>query len=122
MKKICMDFNEPDMTKFRITKGEVNFFNLKVSERIIFYTEDIEVEAIVLYDSKIDQWFGRIDSEFRDVPNEIAEAREDGFLNGQEFGIYCYRNEIINSMMNNQIPKELIMKITQTDEKELQRF
>jgi hypothetical protein len=119
MKKIWMDFNEPDMANFRISKSEVEFFNLKISERIIFYTEDIQVEAIVFYESETDQWFGRIDSEFIDVEHEIVEAREDGFLNGQWFGEYFYRNEIIRNMINNKISNELIIKITKIDEEEL---
>lgn len=116
MKKLWMDFNEPDMENFRILKEEVKFFDLKNSERIIFYTEDIQVEAIVFYEEKEDRWFGRIDSEFIDMPKEIVEAREDGFLNGKWFGKLMCRNELIRNMDKYGISKDLIMKITNTDE------
>ena len=119
MKRIWTDFNEPDPMNYRITKMDIEYFNLKVSERIIFYCKDVEVEAIVFYDEKKDVWFGKIDSEFIDTPKEIIEAREDGFLNGRLFGIWTERNNIIRSMMKHDVPRELIMKVTNTNEEDL---
>lgn len=117
--KIWTDFNEPDMNNFRLNKEEVEYFDLKVSERIIFYTEDIQVEAIVFYDNEKDRWFGKIDSEFIDMPHEIAEAREDGFINGKHFGEWSERYNIIRNMSDHGIPRKLAKQITGEDDRVL---
>ena len=119
MKRIWTDFNHPDMKNFQITKMDIEYFDLKECERILFYCNDIEVEAIVFYDENKDQWFGKIDSEFVDTPQEIITARIDGFDNGRLFGIWTERNNIIRSMLKHGISKELIMQITKTNEDDL---
>ncbi|MGG4146886.1 hypothetical protein ABEW34_27620 [Paenibacillus algorifonticola] len=111
MKKISMDFNEPDPSKFRITKEEVAYFNLKINEEIIFYTEDIQVKAVVVYDSQQDRWYGKLITEIIRISQDIAEAREDGFENGKFFGQWTERSNIIRKMKEFNISEEVIMQM-----------
>ncbi|TCZ79363.1 hypothetical protein E0485_05745 [Paenibacillus albiflavus] len=122
MKKIWIDFNEPDRSKFRITKDEINFFNLAVKEEIIFYSEDIQVNAIVGYDSEHDQWFGELITDIIRISEEVAEAREDGFENGKYFGQWTERNNIIRMMKKFNLTGDLIIQITNISKEELNRI
>jgi hypothetical protein len=122
MKKIWMDFNEPDPTKMRLLDSEIKYFDLKIGERIILYTEDIQEEAIVRFHEITNSWYGEVVSECITVSNEIAEAREDGFLNGKHFGTWTERHNIIRSMYEQGISKELIMQVTKISEIELKRL
>lgn len=119
MKKIWTDFNEPDPTKIRLTKDNKEFFDLKIGEHIILYTEDIQVEAIVGYDEGHNQWYGELVGDFITVSEEVAEAREDGFENGRLFGTWTERDNIIRSMNKHGISKELIIKVTKISEQKL---
>mgnify|MGYP001384038666 CR=1 FL=1 len=122
MKKLWIDFNEPDRSKFRITKDEVEFFKLELGEEILFYTEDIQVNAKVIYDKEQDQWFGQLITEIVIISKEIAEAREDGFENGRHFGQWIERDNIARKMKELKLPDELILKISNIDKNRLKNL
>lgn len=119
MKKIWTDFNDPDPTRPRISKKDIENFKLKIDEGIILYSDDIQVGSVVGYNAETNSWFGEIVSDVVTISKEVAEAREDGFINGRFFGAYLERNEIIRRMFRQGIPKELITKVTNTVEEDL---
>ncbi|SEU32975.1 hypothetical protein [Paenibacillus sp. NFR01] len=121
MKKIWTDFNGPNLNKLRLTKDDLSYFNLQPDERIILYTEDIEVEAVVEYDEEQESWCGSFVSEVITVNKEIEEAREDGFINGKYFGKWSERNEIIHRMVDRGIPRETIIEVTKVTDEHLRR-
>ena len=116
MKKIWTDFNEPDPNRYRMIEEDIKFFKLQAGERIIFFTEDIQVEAIVEFDDVEKRWYGKIVSDCIEMPNEIVEARDDGFFNGHLFGAISFRNEIKLRMEKNNFSKEIIDSLTKIED------
>ncbi|WP_169091799.1 hypothetical protein, partial [Paenibacillus sp. PL91] len=112
MKKLSIDFNEPYPFKFRISNDQIDFFNIRVGEEIVFYTENLEVKAVVEFDAEEKRWYGKHIEEVRYIPTEIEEAREDGFINGHFFGIWMTKDNLIRSMMELSLSEELIHKVT----------
>jgi hypothetical protein len=122
IKKIWTDFNEPDRSKYRISKDKINFFDLSIGEEIIFYTEDIQVNAIIGYDTEQDQWFGELKADIIRISEDIAEAREDGFENGRHFGQWTERDNIIRNLKKFNLTDDLINQITNISKEELKRL
>jgi hypothetical protein len=50
MKKIWTDFNGPNPNKLRISNLDMEYFKHSDGEIVIIYTEDIQVEARIMYD------------------------------------------------------------------------
>jgi hypothetical protein len=122
MKKIWTDFNEPDPSRFRLIEEDIKFFKLQVGERIIFYTEDIQLEAIVEFDDIEKRWYGKIVSDCIEMPNEIVEARDDGFFNGHLFGAITFRNEIKRRMEEKKLPKDIVDNLTKIEDAFFEAF
>lgn len=119
MKKINMDFNEPDPKKMRLIQDEINFFGLNVGDRIVIFDEDFQVEAVVRHDEEKNRWYGEVVSDYVYISSEIAEAREDGLKAGEFWGrIFC-RNEMIRKMIKHNISRDLIKEITGISEEAL---
>ncbi|WP_336776482.1 hypothetical protein [Paenibacillus sp. MMO-58] len=112
MKKLQIDFNEPDPFRFRITEYEIHFFNSNLGEVITFYTENLEVRALVELDAEKKQWFGKHIEEIRAVSTDIEEAREDGFNNGHHFGIWTTKDNIVRKMNQLNQSEDLIHLVT----------
>ncbi len=112
MKKLHIDFNEPDRIRFRINEDEIRFFNIELGEIIKFYTENFEVKAIVEFDVEENRWFGKHIEEIRYIPTEIEEAREDGFINGHYFGVWTTKNNVVRKMHELNLSEDLIHEIT----------
>jgi hypothetical protein len=106
----------------RLSKQKIKFFDLKADERVIFYDEDFQVEAIIRFDEDKKVLYGEFNSDFVYVSKDVEEARRDGFLNGQCFGEWTMRNAMIRSMKEHGISYELIIEITQSSEEELRRI
>ncbi|MBO7749040.1 hypothetical protein I8J29_33255, partial [Paenibacillus sp. MWE-103] len=112
MKRLQIDFNEPDPFRYRITEDEILFFNIKLGEVITFYTENLEVRALVELDAEEKQWFGKHIEEIRTVSSDIEEAREDGFNNGHYFGIWTTKDNIVRKMIQLNQSEDLIHLVT----------
>lgn len=69
MKKIWTDFNGPNLEKLRINDNDLKHFELSEGEKIILYTEDIQVEAVIEYDNEQGSWVGKFVSEVITVSN-----------------------------------------------------
>ncbi|SDP23226.1 hypothetical protein SAMN04487897_1526 [Paenibacillus sp. yr247] len=56
-------------------------------------------------------WYGRHIEEVITVPMEVAEAREDGFINGKYFGTWTTKNNIVRNMKELGLSEDIIQKV-----------
>ncbi|MDU7476852.1 MAG: hypothetical protein E7L01_26440 [Paenibacillus macerans] len=90
----------------------MDYFKLSEGEEVIIYTEDIQVNARIMFDEGLDSWCGEIISEVITIPKEIEEAREDGFINGKLFGSWTERGNLIRKMRHLKMDPKKIEEIT----------
>lgn len=121
MKKIWTDFNNPNPNRIRISDFDMDYFELVDGEKVILYTEDIQVEAKIMYDLEQSSWCGELTSEFTDVSKDIEEAREDGFINGKAFGIWRERDNLMRKMIELKIDPQIIAEIIGVSKEEILR-
>ncbi|WP_256762448.1 hypothetical protein [Cohnella sp. WQ 127256] len=112
MKKIWTDFNGPNPNRLRISSFDMEYFDLSDGEIVIIYTEDIQVEARIIYDDEQSSWCGELVGEVFTVTKEIEEAREDGFRNGRLFGSWTERDNLIRRMRALKMDPKKIEEIT----------
>lgn len=121
MKKIWTDFNGPNPNRLRISKAEMDYFKLSEGEEVIMYTEDIQVNARIMFDREQDSWCGELISEVITIPKEIEEARADGFINGKLFGSWTERDNLIRKMRQLKMDPKQIEEITGVPRSEIIR-
>lgn len=129
MKRLWTDFNGQGKYLF-IPTDEADFFKLELDEKIAFYDEDFQLEAIVKQTTRRDFfeligynrettldlneiiWYGEIVSDVKRYSEEVEIALRDGFKNGNHFGNWTTKQKIAFKMKDKGYDLDEVFEIT----------
>ena len=110
IKRICIDTNSihPANGEPFISIEEAEFFGLFEGEEIKAYQDNDEWVGIVKYPPPF--WYVSLGDGIT-LPDEMAEALDDGFDNGMFFGVSYMKDQLYDAMVKKGIPTDIIKEL-----------